>query len=641
MSSAFIACQLANALQIQVRSTMFKSFESICPRCAIQLTQRSLLPGGKLLSQRSFASRRGPRTYPKQRPGLTLSDRVADGPSVRQDGVDKRPKRKVDGPFEGMNRTVANIRERPAAAAFSRSRTESRGRIGPRDRRSSGPGGFRALKMQQSLARVGYGTRTKLKAELQEVEKFDQFDLLPQIKEAVADIVLKGMVDIKPTPIQRLAIPVLLGQRIDGWRQRREPGGKSRQNFLLAAETGSGKTMAYLLPCVNAIKTAELEDPDIQAYHKRIEEEKELRERDPRLARRPLEPHPTASRPRMIVLVPTAELVDQVAAVAKSLSHLAKFKVRMLSAKYSATVIRNDLYNPRGVDVIISTPHLLSTVAENEPNILSRVTHLVIDEADTLLDRSFASETTAIIDRASPSLKQLVLCSATIPKRLDSYLAQRYPDIRRITTPNLHAIPRRVQLGVIDVGKSPYMGNKSLACADAIWSIGKDAGENADTLTPNAVDVKHIMVFVNERETTQAVAQYLTTKGIDAVALHRDTPEQRQTAALASFTSSEKLKTDLSTLPDRVVSGGLSKRSLPNTKVIVATDLASRGIDTLAVRNVILYDVPHSTIDFIHRLGRAGRMGRRGRGVVLLGKDDRKDIVAEVRQSMFMGQALI
>ncbi len=82
-------------------------------------------------------------------------------------------------------------------------------------------------------------------------------------------------------------------------------------------------------------------------------------------------------------------------------------------------------------------------------------------------------------------------------------------------------------------------------------------------------------------------------------------------------------------------------RSLPNTKVLVATDLASRGIDTLGVRHVILYDVPHTTIDFIHRLGRAGRMGRRGRGIVLVGKDDRRDIVSEVRHSMYMGQALI
>jgi ATP-dependent RNA helicase MRH4 len=331
---------------------------------------------------------------------------------------------------------------------------------------------------------------------------------------------------------------------------------------------------------------------------------------------------------------------------------LVKFKARLLSAKYSAAVIQSDLYNQRGVDVLIATPHLLASVAESEPNILSKVTHLVVDEADSLLDRSFSAETTKIIDRAGPSLKQLVLCSATIPKRLDSYLTARFPDIRRITTPNLHAIPRRVQLGVIDVARDPYRNNKNLACADAVWSIGKEAARHEGP-DRGEVDVRRIMVFVNERETTQAVADYLVSKGIDAVALHRDTPEQRQSEALASFTSGEPLRAKVDALAAAAGAGsggggggttprpGLGKRSLPNTKVIVATDLASRGIDTLAVRHVVLYDVPHSTIDFIHRLGRAGRMGRRGRGVVLLGKDDRKDVVAEVRQSMFMGQALV
>ena len=82
-------------------------------------------------------------------------------------------------------------------------------------------------------------------------------------------------------------------------------------------------------------------------------------------------------------------------------------------------------------------------------------------------------------------------------------------------------------------------------------------------------------------------------------------------------------------------------KKLPNTKVLVTTDLGSRGIDTLAVRHVLLYDVPHSTIDFIHRLGRVGRMNRRGRGIVLVGKKDRRDVVKEVKDAMFQGKALI
>ncbi|KAJ9137242.1 hypothetical protein NKR23_g9204 [Pleurostoma richardsiae] len=556
---------------------------------------------------------------------MILSDRVARPPH-RRDDSSRKPRRRVEGPFAGMNRTVANIDPiRRIAQSRSKQKSEKGGR-------EKGDKGFKALKMQRALASISYGQRTAIKDRIKEVETFEQFDLLPSIKEAVSKDVLRGMIDIKPTPVQRLAIPALLGQSIGGRRIKKSAS--DRQEFLLAAETGSGKTLAYLLPAIHALKIAEAEDPNLAAYRERIAKEKELRD-DPKFkGRTELEPHPYTARPRVVVLVPTAELVDQVGAVAKTLSHIVKFRTEKLSANLPAKVIERNIYSPTGVDVVIATPHLLASMAESDPNILSRVTHLVIDEADSLFDRSFAPVTTKIVDRALPSVKQLVFCSATIPRRLDNYLGTQFPDMQRITTPNLHAIPRRVQLGVIDTSKDPYRNDKNLACADAIWSIGKDATRH-EGAAKGEVDVKRIMVFVNEREKTQEVADYLASKGIDAVALHRDTPEQRQSEMLASFTSSEPLRADADGAAAK------SRRSLPNTKVIVATDLASRGIDTLAVRHVVLYDVPHTTIDFIHRLGRAGRMGRRGRGIVLVGKDDRRDIVAEVKESMFMGQALV
>ncbi len=544
---------------------------------------------------------------------------------MSRDDAGKPPRRRTDGPFAGMNRTVANID--PAKKPDRPATRDSQ-------RKEHKPRTFKALKMHRSLATIGYGRRSHVKSQMQEIESFDQFGLLPSIREALSADVLRGMVGIKPTPVQRLAIPALLGQTSS--RRPRVNFASSRQDFLLAAETGSGKTLAYLLPCIHAMKTAEAEDADIAAYRKRMEEEKELT-RDPRYrGSRAIEPHPTTARPAVVILVPTSELVDQVGIVAKALSHMVKFRAERLAANLSAKAIERGLYSPAGIDVVIATPHLLASIAESDPNVLSRVSHLVIDEADSLLDRSFASVTTQILDRARPSLKQLILCSATIPRGLDKYLASQFPDMQRLTTPNLHAIPRRVQLGVIDVSKDPYRNNKNLACADAIWSIGKEAARH-ETVGSDAVDVKRIIVFVNEREKTDEVASYLVSKGIDAIALNRDAAEQRQSEMLASFTTSEPLRIGAasSTPPAQ------GKRSLPNTKVIVATDLASRGIDTLAVRHVVLYDVPHTTIDFIHRLGRAGRMGRRGRGVVLVGKDDRRDIVAEVRESMYMGQALV
>lgn len=484
--------------------------------------------------------------------------------------------------------------------------------------------------MQRALATVSYGKRMVVKETMTEYESFDNFDLIPVLQAAVNDELFKGMTDIKPTPIQRLAIPALLGQK--GPLDPKRPSTGLRC-FLLAAETGSGKTLAYLLPAIDALKTAEAEDPEIKAYRERWEAEKERQLASKSKYKAFDEPHPTMARPKVVVLVPTAELAHQVTKVSKSISHVAKFKTELLSSDLKPQQIQRNLYGPRGVDVIVSTPHLLASIADSDPNILSRVSHLIIDEADSLFDRSFAPVTTSIVERATPSLKQLVCCSATIPRKLNNFFATNYPRMTRITTPNLHAIPRRVQLGVIDVSKDPYRNKKDLACADAIYSIRRESAGHEGPVK-GEVDVRRIMVFVNEREKTEELAAYLQEKGINAEALHRDTPEKRHGEVLETFTSAEPLRIPTPPSPSR-------QRSLANVRVLVVTDLASRGIDTLAVRHVILYDVPHTTIDFIHRLGRAGRMGRRGRGIVLVGNDDRKDVVAEVKNSMFKGQALI
>jgi ATP-dependent RNA helicase MRH4 len=472
---------------------------------------------------------------------------------------------------------------------------------------------MKALKMQRALASVPYERRARTKIELAERDHFDEFDLLPEIKESVPMQALDGLEDIAPTPIQRLAIPALLGTE-DGRRRKKvkdapaPPTKKEMQQFLLAAETGSGKTLAYVLPVVDALKRAEAFEAQQEA--EAAEQEKQI-QRSGQGFELPSpevdDPHHTTGRPRVIILVPTQELVAQVGALVKSLSHTVKFRAAMISANYSSTIIRNRLFSPQGIDVVVSTPHLLNSITESDPNVLSRVSHLVIDEADSLLDRSFSPLTSSIIDRATPSLQQLILCSATIPRSLDTYLHKRYPSIRRLTTPNLHAIPRRVQLTVVDIDKIPYQGNRDLTC------------EKADE-----------------------VAGYLQSKGIDATALSRDTSDRNASATLAAFTgTSTSAQLEKQQKEDSQPAADPTARRLRGVKVLVTTDIASRGIDTTAVKTVILYTVPHTSIDFIHRLGRVGRMGRRGRGIVLVGRGDRKDVVREVREGMFKGMALI
>ncbi|KAF2126030.1 ATP-dependent RNA helicase-like protein mrh4 [Dothidotthia symphoricarpi CBS 119687] len=581
-----------------------------------------------------------PRGRDGSRPARMVLSETVDRPPPPSTADGKPARRKQDA-FAHLNRTRAPPILERTRDQRARSNDRPTGRDDGKRRTRSEP--FHALKMQSTLHEVPYGSRQAIKHKIEQYDAFTKMPLLDTVQAAVKDA-LPALEYRNPTPAQSVAIPALLG--LQAKRRTRTPSKKSgHESFLLAAETGSGKTLAYLLPTLDAIKRDELQEKEeAEEQAARDVEEAATQAKDKRddifaVPDPELNKAVDPARPRAIILVPSAELVAQVGAVAKSLSHTIKFRAAPISAKMSATTIRNGLFNINGVDVVISTPPLLASIAESNPNILARVTHLICDEADSLFDRSFKPSTTEVLDRATPSLKQLILCSATIPKYLDKYLADRFPDMHRLVTPNLHAIPRRVQLGVVDVNKDPYHGNKDLACADTIWKIGKAAADYDPADGKESVPTKRILVFVNEREDTEKVAAYLVKKGVDAMAFHRDTDPSRQAKTLATFTGSGPTSSPEHQQPAKSELGG--NRTLPNTKVIVTTDLGSRGIDTVAVRHVILYDVPHTTIDFIHRLGRTGRMGRRGRGIVLLGPGDRADIVREVREAMYRGEALI
>lgn len=589
----------------------------------------------------------------------TSPSRMTLSPNVAKQSLKKpRSGRDRAGPFAALNQTEARIRDTPRArsqAALKRSGEEAK------PQKSDSPL-YKALKMQTTLSPITYGRRTAIKSKIANITSFDHFPLLPAVRHSIFSQALPGLADVTPTPIQRLAIPQLLGDGSANKKKAKvEEGGPHYDQFLLAAETGSGKTLAYLLPVLDSIKRAEAQDQREQE----ILEAQKAKEREEKMNNRTFDLEPEeppmsdAARPRAIILVPTSELVAQVGAKVKAFAHTVKYRSGMLSSNLTPRRIKNILFNPDGIDILVSTPHLLASIAKTEPNVLSRVSHLILDEADSLMDRSFLPTTTEVIDRAAPSLKKLIFCSATIPRSLDNQLRKRYPDVRRLTTPNLHAIPRRVQLGVVDIEKEPYRGNRSLACADVIWSIGK-AGEGSDGESHGPLTsymgpkVKKIIVFVNEREEADEVAQFLSAKGIDAVSLSRDSSSRKQEEILAEFTEVDQPPTSEDIVlaqkksrMDKSIPFEVSNkkaevtRRLPNTKVLVTTDIASRGIDTLAVKTVVLYHVPHTTVDFIHRLGRLGRMGKRGRGVVLVGKKDRKDVVREVREGMFRGQALI
>ncbi|KAH8696011.1 P-loop containing nucleoside triphosphate hydrolase protein [Talaromyces proteolyticus] len=586
---------------------------------------------------------------------MTLSPNVA-----KTDLKSKRRNRNDKGPWSNINQKEARLNTTPRTRSKAAIKRSSRGREDNGPEKEESPL-YKALKMQTTLAPMTYHQRTSIKEKIASIMNFDQFNLLPVVQDSISTQALPGLVDIAPTPIQKVAIPALLkGPDQNKKKQKKPEDVELKYNqYLLAAETGSGKTLAYLVPVIDTIKRldiAEQEAKEREEAAKAKEAEKKVLDIEPPELSENLTSK--AGRPKAIILLPTSELVAQVGDKVKAFAHTVKFRSGRITSADSARKIRNIVFNPAGIDVLVSTPHLLASIAKTDPYVLSHVQHIVVDEADSLLDKSFAPITTEIIDKSASSLKQLILCSATIPRSLDSFLRKKFPNIHRLATPNLHAIPRRVQLGVVDVDKDPYRGNRNIACADIIWSLGK-AGES-ETMGPFTrymdPEVKKILVFVNEREEADEVARYLASRGIDAVSFSRDS-SKRNADVLRDFTEPRRIpnpedimekqrlrRVQQSELPF-VMEPSEAKEEhgskLLRTKVMVTTDLGSRGIDTLAVRTVILYHVPHTTIDFIHRLGRVGRMGKRGRGIVLVGRKDRKDVVREVREAMYRGTALI
>lgn len=529
----------------------------------------------------------------KQPARLVLSSKVAEPKKLRQ--------KKADTPPAALNQRHASIRPQ----RLIREKDSVQGKAQDRKKLKTE---FKQMKMAQSLSTVSRTARTISGEKIQSRSSFDEFNLLETIKEAIRADALSDLETVQPTPVQKLVIPVLLQADED---KRKAHAGEMKP-YLIAAETGSGKTLAYVLPVIDHIKRAE----DAQ----RLEEECLWTSSnvDPFDLEIPtLESEEGYGRPRAVILVPTSELVSQVGALLKSLSHRVKFRAVQISRDYSPKVLRNRLASQ--VDIVVATPHLLGSLTAKSPGTFSRCSHIVVDEADSLFDRSFSPITSAIIGRAN-NLERLILCSATIPRSLDTRLRIIYPEVKRLVTPNLHAIPRRVQLSLVDIDADPYRGNRNLACADTLYTIAKEDSEGSY--------VKKVVVFVNEREAAAEVAQYLRSKGLDAVEYARDTVGRAASSVLDQFTG-----------PKQEADPGTDGKQ--RVKILVTTDIASRGVDTKTVKNVILYDVPYSTIDFIHRLGRTGRMGRRGKAVILVDKNTNKGWVADIRRSMYMGGPLV
>ncbi|GAB3476449.1 DEAD/DEAH box helicase [Polaromonas eurypsychrophila] len=280
-------------------------------------------------------------------------------------------------------------------------------------------------------------------------------------------------------------------------------------------------------------------------------------------------------RLRLLVLVPTRELAAQVGGEIRSLGqHLPQaLKVAVV---FGGVSINPQMMNLRGgADIVVATPGRLLDLADHNAVVLSGVAALVLDEADRLLDLGFADELSRIL-ALLPAQRQNLFFSATFPPAVQA-LAQR------LLREPVHIDAPAEAEGEPDITQR---------------AIAVDPGRRTQLLrhliTQNAW--RRVLVFVATKHAAEIVADKLRKARIYAEPFHGELSQGKRTQVLADFKASR-------------------------LKVVVATDVASRGIDIAQLPVVVNYDLPRSAQDYIHRIGRTGRAGESGLAVSFVSAD--------------------
>ncbi|OJY35617.1 MAG: DEAD/DEAH box helicase [Rhizobiales bacterium 65-9] len=290
-----------------------------------------------------------------------------------------------------------------------------------------------------------------------------------------------------------------------------------------------------------------------------------------------------ARMPRTLILEPTRELAAQVEDSFTKYGVNHKLNVALLIGGVSFG--DQDAKITRGVDVLIATPGRLLDHFERGKLLLTGIEILVIDEADRMLDMGFIPDIERIC-KLVPFTRQTLFFSATMP-----------PEITRLTEQFLHN-PIRVEV-------SRPASTANTITQKLVASGGKDyeKREVLRSLIKNAENLKNAIIFCNRKKEVGVLHRSLQKYGFDAVALHGDMDQHARLAALDSFRKGEM-------------------------NLLVASDVAARGLDIPDVSHVFNYDTPHHAEDYVHRIGRTGRAGRQGASMTLVTSSDDKSLAA-------------
>ncbi len=341
---------------------------------------------------------------------------------------------------------------------------------------------------------------------------------------------LAGLGYSEPTPVQRAAIPAVLGGA----------------DLLVSSQTGSGKTAAFMLPALQRLLGAE----PIGAPHGRC--------------------------PRVLVLAPTRELALQVQKATHAYGRGQRLRTACLVGGMPMGLQLKQL--ERRCDVVIATPGRLKDHLGRGSIDLARLELLVLDEADRMLDMGFQEDIDAIVAR-TPATRQTLLFSATL-EGVVGRLA------RRVTR-----APQRIDIAR-PAARETKIDQSALFADDMRHKTRLLDALLRDTALTQA------LVFTATKRSAESLSGALREKGFEVGALHGDMRQRERNHTL-----------------QRLRDGRM--------RVLVATDVAARGIDVAGISHVINFDAPRQAEDYVHRIGRTGRAGRTGIAVTLLGHDER------------------
>ncbi|MEM8729400.1 MAG: DEAD/DEAH box helicase [Pseudomonadota bacterium] len=361
---------------------------------------------------------------------------------------------------------------------------------------------------------------------------FDMLGLAPELNDALERIGFS-----QPTPIQNQAIPLVM----DG------------HDVLGLAQTGTGKTLAFGLPLIN------------------------------QLLAKPGKPDPKTAK--ALILAPTRELVNQIAETMRTLT--GDTRIRVATVVGGQSINRQIQTLARGTDILVATPGRLIDLMDRRAVHLGQVRHLVLDEADQMLDLGFIHA----LRKIAPMLgtpRQTMLFSATMPKQMEEISAAYLTN------------PKRVQ--VSPPGKAADKVTQSvhfLEKAEKPAKLREILAQDMDALT---------LVFARTKHGAERLMKGLVADGFDAASIHGNKSQGQRDRAIKAFRS-----------------GAI--------KVLVATDVAARGIDIPGVAYVINFDLPEVPDNYIHRIGRTARAGREGEAIAFCAPDE-SDYLRQIQKLM-------